>query len=47
MKEQLFKEMLQNLFVGPTIEGKGGFVNLTKMRTKYYQKIEKVLKEAN
>jgi hypothetical protein len=47
MKEQLFKETLQNLFVGPTIEGKGGFVNLAKIRTKYYQKIEKVLKEAN
>ena len=47
MKEQLFKETLQNLFVGPTIEGKGGFITLAKTRTKYYQKIEKVLKEAN
>jgi len=47
MKEQLFKETLQNLFVGHTIESKGGFVNLAKIRTKYYQKIEKVLKEAN
>ena len=47
MKEQLFKETLQNLFVVPTIEGKSGFVNLAKIRTKHYQKIEKVLKEAN
>jgi len=47
MKEQLFKKALQNLFVGHTVEGKGGFVNLAKIRTKYYQKIEKVLKEAN
>ena len=47
MKEQLFKESLQSLFVVPNIEGKGGFVNLAKIRTKYYQKIEKVLKEAN
>ena len=47
MKEQLFKETLQNLFVGHTIESKGGVVNLAKIRTKYYQKIEKVLKEAN
>ena len=30
MKEQLFKETLQNLFVGPIIEDKGGFVNLAK-----------------
>jgi hypothetical protein len=30
MKEQLFKETLQNLFVSHTIEGKGGFVNLAK-----------------
>jgi len=44
MKEKLFKKALQNLFVGPTIEGKGGFLNLTKIRTRYYQKIEKVLK---
>jgi len=47
MKEQLFKETLQSLFVGSTIEGKGGFANLAKIKTKYYQKIEKVLKEAN
>jgi len=37
MKEQLFKETLQNLFVGSTIEGKDGFVNLAKIRTKHYQ----------
>jgi len=43
----LFKETLQSLFVGHAIEGKGGFVNLAKIRTKYYQKIEKVLNEAN
>jgi len=47
VKEQLFKETLQNLFVDQTIEGKGGFVNLAKIRTKYYQKIDKVLKETN
>jgi len=34
MKEKLFQETLKNLFVGSTIEGKGGFVNLTKIRTK-------------
>jgi len=33
MKEQFFKETLQNLFVFHTIEGKGGFVNLAKIRT--------------
>jgi len=26
----MFKGPLQNLLVGPTIEGKGGFVNLAK-----------------
>jgi hypothetical protein len=34
MKEKVFEKSLQNLFVGSTIEGKGGFVNLTKIRTK-------------
>jgi len=47
MREKLFEKSLQNLFVGHTIEGKGGFVNLAKIKTKYYQNIEKVLKEAN
>jgi len=47
MKKQSFKETLQNLFVGPHIEGKSGFVNLAKIRAMYYQKIEKVLKETN
>jgi len=36
MREQLFEKSLKNLFVGNNIEGKGGFVNLTKIRTKYY-----------
>jgi len=45
MKEKLFEKSLHDLFVGPTIEG--SFVNSAKIRTKYYQKIEKVLKEAN
>jgi len=47
MKEKLFKETLQNLFVGPTIEGKGKFVNLAKIKTMYFKKLDKVLKEAN
>jgi len=37
--KQLFCETLRTLFVGTTIEGKGGFVNLYKLKEMYYQKI--------
>ncbi|MCS7184279.1 MAG: site-specific DNA-methyltransferase, partial [Patescibacteria group bacterium] len=44
-KEQKFYQALQDLFIGAKIEGEGGFVNLMKIKSKYYSQIEKNLKE--
>jgi len=40
-KEKLFYETLQNVFIGAKVEGKGGFINLMKIKSNYYSKIEK------
>lgn len=44
-KEKKFYEALQNVFIGAEIEGKGGFVNLMKIKANYYRKIEDILKD--
>ncbi|GAB4455004.1 MAG: site-specific DNA-methyltransferase [Bacteroidia bacterium] len=44
-KEQKFYQTLQDVFIGAKIEGTGGFVNLMKIKSKYYQKIEKYLRD--
>jgi len=44
-KEKLFYETLQNVFIGAKVEGKGGFINLMKIKSNYYSKIEKILKD--
>lgn len=44
-KEQKFYQVLQDVFIGAKIEGKVGFVNLMKIKSNYYRKIEKLLKE--
>ncbi len=44
-KEQEFYKVLQNVFIGAEIEGKGGFVNLMKIKSNYYRKIEDILKK--
>jgi len=44
-KEQKFYDTLQNIFIGAKIEGQGGFVNLMRIKSNYYQKIEKFLKD--
>lgn len=44
-KEQKFYKTLQDVFIGAKIEGKGGFVNLMKIKSNYYRKIEQLLKE--
>jgi len=44
-KEQKFYQALQDVFIGATIEGQGGFVNLMKIKSNYYSKIEKLIKE--
>jgi hypothetical protein len=44
-KEQKFYNALQDVFIGAKIEGQGGFVNLMKIKSNYYSKIEKILKD--
>jgi len=44
-KEQEFYKALQNVFIGAEIEGKGGFINLMKIKSNYYRKIEDILKK--
>lgn len=44
-KEQKFYLALQDVFIGANIEGQGGFVNLMKIKSNYYSKIEKIIKE--
>ena len=44
-KEQKFYKALQDVFIGAKIEGKGGFVNLMRIKSNYYRKIEDILKE--
>jgi len=44
-KEQKFFKALQNVFIGAQIEGEGGFVNLMRMKSDYYCKIEKILQK--
>jgi adenine-specific DNA-methyltransferase len=44
-KEQKFYNALQDIFIGAKIEGQGGFVNLMKIKSNYYSKIEKILKD--
>ncbi len=44
-KEQKFYKALQDVFIGAKIEGLGGFVNLMKIKSDYYRKIEDILKK--
>jgi adenine specific DNA methylase Mod len=44
-KEQKFYKALQDVFIGAKIEGKGGFVNLMRIKSNYYRKIEEILKK--
>lgn len=44
-KEQKFYSALKNLFVGAKLEGEGGYINLMNMKTEYFKKIEKIIKE--
>lgn len=44
-KEQKFYKALQDVFIGAKIEGQGGFVNLMRIKSNYYNKIEQFLKE--
>jgi len=44
-KEKIFYSTLENIFTGAKIEGQGGYVNLLKIKTTYYEKILKELKK--
>ena len=44
-KEQKFYNALQDVFIGAKIEGEGGFVNLMRIKSNYYRKIEDMLKK--
>ena len=44
-KEKKFYETLQNIFIGAKIEGVGGFINLMRIKSKYHEKIEEILKQ--
>ncbi len=44
-KEQKFYKALQDVFIGAKVEGKGGFVNLMRIKSSYYLKIETILKD--
>ncbi len=43
-KEEKFYKALQDVFIGAKIEGKGGFINLMKIKSNYYRKIEELLR---
>ncbi|HOL21128.1 MAG TPA: site-specific DNA-methyltransferase, partial [Candidatus Hydrogenedens sp.] len=43
-QEQKFYKALQDVFIGARIEGTGGFVNLMRIKSNYYQKIEELIK---
>ncbi|MCS7205780.1 MAG: hypothetical protein NZ853_08785, partial [Leptospiraceae bacterium] len=44
-REQRFFNTLRDMFIGAKVEGIGGFVNLMKVKSKYYEKIEQLLKK--
>jgi len=44
-QERKFYEALQSVFIGAKIEGEGGFINLMRIKSNYYLKIEKILKD--
>jgi adenine specific DNA methylase Mod len=44
-KEEKFYKALQDVFIGAQIEGQGGFINLMQIKSKYYSKIEQILKK--
>ncbi len=44
-KEKRFFKALQDVFIGAKIEGKGGFINLMRIKSMYYSQIESLLIE--
>ncbi len=46
-KEQRFYKALQEVFIGAKIEVTGSFVNLMKVKSNYYSKIELITAKLN
>ena len=44
-EEKKFYAILQDMFVGAEVEGQGGFINLMRIKSRYYEKIESLLKK--
>jgi len=45
-KQERFYQILKDLFVGEaTIEGKGGYINLLRIKSKYYEKVKEEIDE--
>lgn len=44
-KEQKFYKTLRDVFIGAEIEGEGGFINLMRIKSNYYRKIESILRD--
>jgi adenine-specific DNA-methyltransferase len=45
-KKERFYQILKNLFVGEAkIEGKGGCINLLRIKSKYYEKVKEDIDE--
>jgi len=42
-KEQKFYKALQDVFIGAKVEGDSGFVNLMRIKSGYYSRVEKIL----
>jgi len=37
-KEQKFYDILKDIFVGAKVEGESGYINLMKIKSRYYEK---------
>ena len=44
-KEQRFFRALENVFIGAKVEGQGGFINLMRIKSNYYEKIKDYLEK--
>ena len=38
-KEQKFDSALQDVFVGAKVEGESGYINLMRIKARYYEKV--------
>ncbi|MEO0150712.1 MAG: site-specific DNA-methyltransferase [candidate division WOR-3 bacterium] len=45
MKEKIFYDILKSIFIGEKIEGESGFTNLMKIKSLYYEKVEKLIRK--